>query len=182
MNKKLVNRRLPPSYLKFVSSTGGAVVVGLGMVLSLGFLFFARAQLIEGEFRLNDAKAEMQQVLALEGQEQTRAKLNELMKELFAQAGRQGLLRQDWNERKVSITGVTMSREEANDLLADMSNNAQQIFGASQFEFSVRDTESGLFEAPTSRDNADLAVTLKGSAVFRTAPSSVATLTSQVAR
>lgn len=73
-----------------------------------------------------------------------------------------------WATRRMDIRQAVMTRETVNEVLAQIRRTPSQMFGADEFELSMKSSDGSLFEAPTtnSADSA-LLVTLSGVLYFR---------------
>jgi hypothetical protein len=90
--------------------------------------------------------------------------LNALMNE----ARQAGFGPGQWAIRRMDIRQATMTRETFNGVLAQMTRNRAQVFGADEFEVSVKDAGGSLFETPAgSGSDPALSVTLSGTLYFR---------------
>ncbi|MCA7955581.1 hypothetical protein LGM43_35590 [Burkholderia seminalis] len=72
-----------------------------------------------------------------------------------------------WGLRRMDIRQATMSRESVNRLLSQIARTPSQMFGAEEFELSMKSATGGLFETPVSGSDASLLVTLSGTLYFR---------------
>jgi hypothetical protein len=73
-----------------------------------------------------------------------------------------------WAIRRMDIRQAVMTRETVNEVLAQIRRTPSQMFGADEFELSMKSSDGSLFEVPTtnSADSA-LLVTLSGVLHFR---------------
>lgn len=85
---------------------------------------------------------------------------------LMNEAERTDFLADAWDERRFGIKQSSMTRKAANRLLGEITTSRGRIFAAEQFELSVKDPQDGLFSHPSLPD-ADLAVSLRGSLLYR---------------
>jgi reverse gyrase len=115
--------------------------------------------------------AAAQQQLAAAQEEEVRtielARRAQLAQKLLRDASAQDLSHKDWAERRFNVKQATMSRAAANALLSEMVRSRDRMFGAEEFELSVRQASEGLFSSvvdPTST----VQVSVRGSLLFRT--------------
>ncbi|MBG0881256.1 hypothetical protein H0X90_31100 [Burkholderia sp. 9775_39] len=76
-----------------------------------------------------------------------------------------------WAIRRMDIRQVSMTRETANEMLAQISRTPSHMFGADDFELSMKSSDGSLFEAPVANSaDSTLLVTLSGALYFRLEP------------
>jgi len=139
------------------------------LALSIVVLAFSRAVLMRSESMHREVRAQMSEISNQERREDAERIRGERIVKLLSQAGQMNLLRDGWTERKINIQSVDMRREQVNELMRDIVNNSNQIFGAETFELAVKDPGTSLFDAPRNAEEV-LVVTLKGAAMFRASP------------
>lgn len=73
-----------------------------------------------------------------------------------------------WAIRRMDIRQAVMTREAVNEMLAQISRTPSHMFGADEFELSMKSSDGSLFEAPvTNSADSTLLVTLSGALYFR---------------
>ncbi|KWN22004.1 hypothetical protein WT83_04855 [Burkholderia territorii] len=89
-------------------------------------------------------------------------------KALMAHAGQAGYAPGQWSIRRVDFRQAAMTRETVNELLSQIHRNSSQMFGADEFELSMKSATGSLFEAPLPEGgDASLLFTLSGTLYFR---------------
>lgn len=164
-------RRTPSSAAAqwFADEPRWAWIVGALLVLALtaGLLRWASGDLVAATLELSGA----QQRLAEARQEEARtivlAKRAQAALGLMRDASSSGLAHAVWAERRFNIKQANMSRAAANSLISEMLRSRDRLFGAEEFELSVRQPGEGLFSNVT--DPASMVqVSVRGSLLFRT--------------
>ncbi len=120
----------------------------------------ARQELSAAQQRLAEARQEEVRTIEL-------AKRAQLALGLIRDANTNGLGHAAWAERRFNIRQATMSRAAANSLLSEMQRLPDRLFGAEEFELSVRQSGEGLFSSVADPASA-VQVTVRGSLLFRT--------------
>ncbi|KWE37934.1 hypothetical protein [Burkholderia territorii] len=73
-----------------------------------------------------------------------------------------------WAIRRMDIRQAVMTRETVNEMLSQISRTPSQMFGADEFELSMKSADGGLFEVPAANSgDTALLVTLAGTLYFR---------------
>lgn len=146
-----------------------AWVVGALLLLAMIAGFFqwasvdlsaARQELGAAQQRLSEARQEEVRTIEL-------AKRAQLALGLMRDAANSGLGHTAWAERRFNIKQATMSRAAANSLLSEMQRLPDRLFGAEEFELSVRQPGEGLF-SNVADPASSVQVTVRGSLLFRT--------------
>jgi hypothetical protein len=146
-----------------------AWVVGALLLLALiaGFFSWASRDLASARVEFGGA----QQRLAEARQEEVRtielAKRAQLALGLMRDANTSGLSHTAWAERRFNIKQAIMSRAAANSLLSEMLRSPDRLFGAEEFELSVRQSAEGLF-SNVADPASTVQVSVRGSLLFRT--------------
>ncbi|KVG81691.1 hypothetical protein WJ36_13925 [Burkholderia ubonensis] len=87
---------------------------------------------------------------------------------LMAHAVEAGYAPGQWSIRRVDFRQAAMRRETVNELLSQIHRNSSQVFGADEFELSMKSATGSLFEVPLPDDgDASLLFTLSGTLHFR---------------
>lgn len=144
-------------------------VIGALALLALmaGFFRWASGDLAAARLELGAA----QQRLAEAQQEEARtielAKRAQLALGLMRDAQSNGLAHTAWAERRFNIKQAIMSRAAANALMSEMVRSRDRLFGAEEFELSVRQSSEGLF-SNVADPQSTVQVSVRGSLLFRT--------------
>jgi len=144
-------------------------------LLALGALTLASVVIGVAHHRLEMAIAgRVQAQQAFEAAQQRLADLNRqaayarAVEALMQKARDAGYGPGQWGTRRIDIKQATMSRETFNTVLSQIARSPSQMFGADEFELSMKNASGSLFEMPfASGGDAPLSVTLSGTLYFR---------------
>lgn len=137
------------------------------LLVSGGLLFAAHQTLAAGEARLQAAQLAREAAADELAQLAREAATAHDAAQLMVRAQRAGLGPGQWAIRRMDMHQVSMSRETLNEVLAQIAHTPSQMFGADDFELSVRSAGGSLFEAPVAGGGeASLSVTLSGTLYF----------------
>lgn len=143
-----------------------ATTLIFSLAISLAFFVLSRNNLQRSLKESQVVKRDAAEILRQEGEAKKLAALETAATRILSQAREAGLSQKDWNERRINIQSITMQRARVNELIPEVANNANQIFGAEQFDISVKSPAQGLFDAPSAVDDG-VVLTLKGTVLFR---------------
>lgn len=118
-----------------------------------------QAQLAKAEARL--AATQQQLPLAVK-----REQFGEMSKKIQAQAAQSGFDPNQWAQRRVQRSAVSLSRKEAQEQLAQLSaSQSGRLMSAEGFELSVLTKDAGIFTRPGS-DDKGLLLAINGTIYF----------------
>ena len=137
------------------------------LLLAAGLFCWANWDLNRARGELAAARQRLSGVQQAHEQTVETARRAQAAQGLLREASSQGLAPSAWAERRIHIRQATMRRAEANALLSELVRTPDRLFGAEEFELSVRDPREGLF-SQQSDPAATVQVPVRGSMVFRT--------------
>ncbi len=142
--------------------------VGLSLLaMAAGFFRWSSADLAAARQELAVARQSLSEARQTEVQTIDQAKRAQLALGLMRDAAAVGLRHSSWAERRFNIKQANMSRAAANALLSEMVRSPDRLFGAEEFELSVRDSKEGLFSNVLD-PGSTVQVSVRGSLFFRT--------------
>ncbi|MFZ3120796.1 MAG: hypothetical protein WA159_21030 [Variovorax sp.] len=128
--------------------------------------------LVLGSRQATSARHDAVRLESLRAERITQARLSALGEErsalekrLMSRVVDAGARAGDWDERRLNIKQVTMSRAEVNAMVGEVAWGPGRLFAAERFELSVTGPTEGLFGAGTAE--AELSLSLKGRLLFR---------------
>ncbi|MGE0099773.1 MAG: hypothetical protein AB7S86_15635 [Hydrogenophaga sp.] len=137
------------------------------LVLTAAFFHWTSGQLRDARQELGAAEQRLVEARQDEARTIEQAKRAQLALGLMRDAHTSGLGFAAWAERRFNIKQAGMSRGAANALLSEMLRSPDRLFGAEEFEMSVRQAGEGLFSS-VNDPASTVQVSVRGSLLFRT--------------
>lgn len=137
------------------------------LLLAVVGLQLSQASVTQSREALAAAQTSLREAEQTEIETTQQVERSRLAQSLLRDAKAAGLSYREWDERRFNMKQVVMTRESVNALMQELARSSVRLFAAERFELSVKGAEDGLFSPPTQVDS-ELAVSLRGSMVFRT--------------
>jgi hypothetical protein len=141
------------------AGVGGAMLATVLLVGSQLWLQDAAKRKLQADSQLREANR-------LDAENKELSDRNRSMALLLEESKASGMDAASWNKRKFNLKQVAMSRDAVNSLLDEVTRSSGSVFGAEEFEITVRKFDEGLFNSPKD-PSSTIEVTLKGALMFR---------------